>query len=72
VREVIGAVERAAGHSLATREFPRRAGDLPAVVADSSRLKARLGWTPRHDDLEEIVRHALAWERRQLPLAAAP
>jgi UDP-glucose 4-epimerase len=22
-----------------------------------------LGWTPRHDDLEEIVRQALEWER---------
>ncbi len=63
VREVIGAVEQAACRKLEIRELPRRPGDLPAVVADPGRLKRRLGWSPKHENLDEIVSHALAWER---------
>jgi UDP-glucose 4-epimerase len=64
VREVIGAVERAAGRRLPVRELPRRPGDPPRVVADPRKLKQRLGWTPKYDKLDDIVRHALAWESR--------
>jgi UDP-glucose 4-epimerase len=64
VRQIITAVERAAGCRLAVREMPRRPGDLASVVADPSRLKARLGWVPRFDSIDTIVGSALAWERR--------
>jgi UDP-glucose 4-epimerase len=64
VREVIGAVEQASGVKLPLREMPRREGDPAAVVADPAKLKSRLGWTPRYDALDQIVRHALDWERR--------
>jgi UDP-glucose 4-epimerase len=64
VREVIAAVERASNAKLPTRELPRRPGDLAAVVADARRIRERLRWRPRYDDLEVIVRHALDWERR--------
>ncbi|CAN7393033.1 UDP-glucose 4-epimerase GalE [Phenylobacterium sp. LjRoot219] len=64
VRQVIGAVEQASGHKLAVKELPRRPGDPPAVVADPGKLKGRLGWTPRYDALDQIVRHALEWESR--------
>ncbi|MBN8480940.1 MAG: UDP-glucose 4-epimerase GalE [Xanthomonadales bacterium] len=64
VREVIRAVERACGHALDVVEEPRRAGDPPGLIARSERLRALLGWKPRHDDLDFIVRTALAWERR--------
>jgi UDP-glucose 4-epimerase len=62
VRQVIDAVERAAGLTLPVKELPRRAGDPPAVVADPGRIKAQLGWAPSHAELDEIVRSALAWE----------
>ena len=64
VREVIAAVERACGHRLDVVELPRRAGDPPALIARSERLKAAFGWQPRHDDLDFIVATALAWEAR--------
>ncbi|ANB17155.1 UDP-glucose 4-epimerase GalE [Dokdonella koreensis] len=63
VREVIDAVERVAGHRLTVVDQPRRAGDPPALIARSDRLKALLGWQPRHDDIDFIVGSALAWER---------
>ena len=64
VREVIDAVERVSGCSLNVVYEPRRAGDPPVLVARSERLKSVLGWQPRHDDLDFIVRTALDWERR--------
>ncbi|HEX7770066.1 MAG TPA: UDP-glucose 4-epimerase GalE [Dokdonella sp.] len=64
VREVIGAVERACGRRLEVVEEPRRAGDPPMLIARSERLKSVFGWRPRHDDLDFIVRTALAWERK--------
>ena len=63
VREVLAAVERELGRPLAVQDAPRRAGDPAALVADSTRIRAELGWAPRHDDLDFIVRTALAWER---------
>jgi len=64
VREVIGAIERVAGHKLSVRESPRRAGDAPSLVADSRLIRATLHWAPEHNDLDEIVATAYAWERR--------
>ncbi len=64
VREVLDAVQRVAGQRLDIREAPRRAGDPPALAADSSLLRRTLHWEPRYDDLEFIVRTALDWERR--------
>lgn len=64
VREVLDAVQRAAGHPIEIREELRRAGDPPTLVAVADRIRELLGWEPRYDDLDTIVSHALAWERR--------
>lgn len=67
VREVIDAVNKAANVTLPVRLRPRREGDAAAVIADASAIRAELGWAPRFADLDTIVRHALAWERRAPP-----
>lgn len=64
VREILSTVERVVGHKLKTREAPRRAGDAPFLVADPRLIKATLNWTPQHDDLDDIVRTAYAWESK--------
>ena len=64
VREVLGAVERAAGRSFEVRQAPRRPGDPASVVSNPALIKKTLGWVPAYDDLDKIVSHALAWERR--------
>jgi UDP-glucose 4-epimerase len=64
VREVLAMVERLAGVKLDIREEPRRAGDPPTLVAQAGRIRSVLGWEPRYDDLETIVRTSLEWERR--------
>jgi UDP-glucose 4-epimerase len=65
VREVVRAVERAAGTGLAAPVGPRRPGDPPILVADSTRLRREFGWVPRFEDLDTIVASALAWERKR-------
>ena len=64
VRDVLQAVERANGASLTVRVEPRRPGDPPELVAVAERIRTVLGWRPRYDDLDTIVRTSLAWERR--------
>jgi UDP-glucose 4-epimerase len=64
VREVLKSVERVAGQPLNIREEPRRAGDPPMLVARADRVRNVLGWQPRLDDLDTIVKTALEWERR--------
>jgi UDP-glucose 4-epimerase len=64
VREVLAMVEKVGGRALAIREEPRRAGDPAYLVARAERIRAELGWQPRHDDLSAIVASSLAWERK--------
>jgi UDP-glucose 4-epimerase len=63
VLEVIEAVKRAAGGPFPVNLAARRPGDAEAIVADSAKIRGRLGWEPKLADLDLIVRHALAWER---------
>ena len=63
VREVLDAMGRAAGRPLVVREEARRAGDPPILIARAERIRRVLGWSPRHDDLDFIVRTVLDWER---------
>ncbi len=63
VREVIDTVRKVVGHDFPVEEAPRRPGDPPALVAGAEKVRKLLGWQPQHDDLEEIVASAYAWER---------
>ena len=45
-------------------EEARRAGDPPELIAVANRVRDVLGWEPRFDDLDTIVRTSLAWERK--------
>jgi UDP-glucose 4-epimerase len=64
VREVLKSVERVAGHALNIREEPRRAGDPPILVARADRIRTELGWSPKLDDLDTIVKTSLQWEQQ--------
>lgn len=62
VLEVIDAVRRAYGTDFNVRIAPRRPGDSVCIVANPERAKKELGWTPKHNNLDDIVRDALRWE----------
>ncbi|MDQ3039085.1 MAG: UDP-glucose 4-epimerase GalE [Pseudomonadota bacterium] len=64
VNEVIEAVRRVTGHPVPVVIGERRAGDPPMLVADASAARQLLGWSPRYSELDTIIEHAWAWERR--------
>jgi len=66
VLQVIDAVKKVAGHDFPVEMAGRRAGDPPALVAGADKVRRVLGWKPEHDDLNEIVASAYAWERHLL------
>ena len=71
VVEVIDTVKRVSGVDFEVRIAGRRAGDPAVIVASSDRARETLGWVPKHDDLDAIVRQALDWERKLMARAKA-
>ncbi len=63
VLEVLDAVDKVTNMTIDRRLEGRRAGDPAMLISDNSAILATLDWTPRHADLDGIVRDALAWER---------
>ena len=71
VMQVLDAVDRVTNNKLVREMVGRRAGDPDALISDNSAITARFGWEPRYDDLDQIVQHALAWERKLTDIQAA-
>jgi UDP-glucose 4-epimerase len=65
VREVVRMIRKVTGRDFPVVEMGRRAGDPPALIADSTKLRGLTGWQPQHDDLEFIVRTAWNWENKE-------
>jgi UDP-glucose-4-epimerase GalE len=65
VMETIRAVEAVTGSKVPYVVGPRRQGDPPSLVADSSKLRGKLGWEPRYAGLPAIVEHAWNFARKK-------
>jgi UDP-glucose 4-epimerase len=64
VLQVLDAIDRVTNQKIERKLEPRRAGDPDALISNNSAIIERLGWKPRYADLDMIVSHALAWERK--------
>ncbi|MDE2821666.1 MAG: UDP-glucose 4-epimerase GalE [Chloroflexota bacterium] len=64
VREVIESARQVTGQAIPVNEAPRRAGDLPVLVADSDKIGRELGWETQYNSLETIIQTAWNWHRR--------
>ncbi|MEH3103539.1 MAG: UDP-glucose 4-epimerase GalE [Sphingomonas phyllosphaerae] len=64
VLEVLDAVDRVTNLTIERKLQGRRPGDPGELVADNSAILKTIDWTPKRDDLDGIVRDALAWERK--------
>lgn len=64
VREVIQIARLVTGHEIPAAEAPRRPGDAPRLVADSSKIELELGWQPQYPDLKTIITSAWNWHRQ--------
>ena len=56
-------VKQESGVNFKVDEAARREGDPDALIASNDKIKSVLGWEPDYDDLEQIVKHALNWEK---------
>jgi UDP-glucose 4-epimerase len=63
VLEVVEAARRVTGRRIEAIEAPRRAGDPPALVASSDKIRKELGWKPEKPELEAMLSDAWAWMR---------
>ena len=63
VLEVVEAARRVTGRRIAAVEAPRRAGDPPALVASSDKIRKELGWKPEKSELEAMLSDTWAWMR---------
>jgi UDP-glucose 4-epimerase len=61
VREILAVAGSVAGKPVDAEEAPRREGDPPRLVASNARAAERLGWSPEHSALEDILRSAWEW-----------
>lgn len=62
--EVLDAVDRVTNMKINRIAAARRPGDPDELVSDNSAILRELGWSPQFQDLDLIVKHALAWERK--------
>jgi UDP-glucose 4-epimerase len=63
VLQVLELAREITGHPIPAVFSPRRAGDLPVLVADNARIKAELGWTPEYQDMRTIIETAWNWHK---------
>lgn len=64
VREVIESVIKITGLRIPVEEVGRREGDPPVLISDNKKIKEKLGWKPRFDDLGYIIKTAWEWEKK--------
>lgn len=62
VNEVVATMEAVSGKKIPTVIESSRPGDIAKLFAQSDKIKSRIGWTPRFDDLKAICRSAYEWE----------
>lgn len=65
VREVIDTARHVTGREIPVTVAARRPGDPAVLVADSSRARRELGWSPRHEELASIIETAWKWHRQE-------
>jgi UDP-glucose 4-epimerase len=64
VHDVLEAVTRVTGQSVAVEYAARRPGDPASLIADATRARDVLGWVPARSTLEEMISSAWRWRQR--------
>ena len=59
----VQAAQEVVGADITTKILPRRPGDTARLVAGSDRLREELGWTPKYDNLRDIIATAWQWHK---------
>lgn len=67
VLEVVDVAREITHIDFPTITTDRRPGDPPELVADSSLIQKELGWVPRYNNLDYIIKTAWEWEKKLKP-----
>jgi len=65
VREMIDIAAKVTGKQIPIIEDGRRSGDPAVLIANSDKIRKELGWQPRFEDLETILRTAWLWHQNE-------
>jgi UDP-glucose 4-epimerase len=66
VREVVELAKKVTGKKIPVIEADRRPGDPAILVASSEKIKASLGWKPKFENLETIIKTAWVWHQNEV------
>lgn len=65
VKEVLARVVEVTGVKIKIDESPRRPGDPASLTALADRIQSVIGWKPKYDDLNLIIKSAYEWEKKR-------
>jgi UDP-glucose 4-epimerase len=65
VKEVIECMKEVTGRNFQVDNVPRRAGDPAALISNNTKIKSKMNWSPKYDDLALICQSAYEWEKNQ-------
>lgn len=63
VKQIVDAARKVTGKPIDAEISSWRPGDPDVLVADSSKAKKVLGWTPNYDNVEDIIETAWNWKK---------
>ncbi len=64
VKEVVNTMKEVSGVDFEVDITKRREGDPAVLIAGNKKIKEKLNWTPKYDDLKLICKSALEWEKK--------
>lgn len=64
VRQIVDSVSRVTGRELPVTFGERRAGDPPALIADTTRARELVAWDPSRSTMDEMIGSAWEWMQR--------
>lgn len=64
VKEVIDTVKKVSNVDFKVNIAPRREGDPAVLISDCTKIKEKMNWLPKYNDLELICKTALEWEKK--------
>ena len=64
IKEVLEMIKKISGKDILVATKERREGDVAETVADTSKIKNELGFSPKYSDLETIIKTAWQWHNK--------
>ena len=62
VKDVVETMKQATSTEFQVEIAPRRDGDPAILISDNRKIKSKMNWTPKYEDLALICESAYAWE----------